>query len=223
MILVCQSYSTGDDTRDAELRKCREINEGFGVFERCDYLDGGDKRLTFGDMFQHCESLYRGQWCVFANSDIAFGSIAYALVGMTSEGLLVALTRWEDDSSPCCLGHVANGRFYSGSQDAWAFTAGGLPDITATHKIPMGLVGSDSAIAGWATTSGVVVVDPALTVKTRHIHAGVERPDRLAGSGCYFAYPRLTTLATTGEVLCHHWPRKDGEWEFEWELVCNRP
>jgi hypothetical protein len=43
----------------------------------------------------------------------------------------VALSRWDDDTAPSMEGRLAGDdwTFYSHSQDAWAFVAGGLPAI----------------------------------------------------------------------------------------------
>jgi hypothetical protein len=74
-------------------------------------------------------------------------------------------------------------------------------------------------IAGWAARSGVEVINPGLSIKTLHVHGVDDRPsDRLSMNG-FYAYPHLTTMNTTGEVLGHDWPRKDGAWEFDWQLL----
>ena len=215
MILVSQSYTASSDQRNEELQRARLHNENYGLFDRVEYLDAGDRTISFSELHDHCLSKYRGQWCVIANSDILFNATAYMLKGLKKDNRLVALTRWEDYSGPRYIGFMHGDRFYSGSQDSWAFVAGGIEP--PTFDIPLAVVGCDQAIAGWACLGGVEVINPALAIKTTHVHAVDDRPeDRPAASG-FFGYPHLTTMHTTGEVMCHEWPRADGEWEKEWQ------
>jgi hypothetical protein len=217
MILLSQSYTASSDERNIELQRCRLHNEELGLFDRVEYLDGRDRTLSFSELYEHCLKKYRGQWCVIANSDITFNTTAYMLKGLKKPGRLVALTRWEDYHGPRFIGHVHGDKFYSGSQDSWAFLSGELAELDET--IPLGTIGCDQVIAGWACRNGVEVIDPALSIKTTHVHSINDRPDDRPALNGFFGYPHLTTMATTGEVLCHDWPRSDGEWEFEWQLL----
>jgi hypothetical protein len=216
MILVSQSYTASSYQRNEELQRVRFRNETSGLFDRVEYLDAGERTISFSEMYSHCESRYRGQWCVISNSDITFGSTAYLLRSMKKEGRLVALTRWEDHAGPRFVGHYDEDRLFSGSQDSWAFLAGCIP--RPGLDIPLGVNGCDQVIAGWACLAKAEVINPALSIKTTHIHSCDDRPaDRQSMAG-FFGYPQLTTTHTTGDVLCHDWPRKDGEWEFDWQL-----
>jgi hypothetical protein len=216
MILVSQSYIDLDEVRNEELQKCKKHNEDYGLFDRVEYLDGGSRVLSFGELHEHCVSKYRGQWCVIANSDIMFNATAYMLKGLKKAGRLVALTRWDDYHGPRIMGKEVDGRLYSGTQDSWAFLAGSLPEIIG--DIPLGVIGCDQVIAGWAAWHGVEVINPALSIKTTHVHSGKERPsDRKMITG-FFGYPHLTTMHTSGDVMCHYWPREDGKWEQDWRL-----
>ena len=216
MILVSQSYTAKSDKRNEELLRARLHNENYGLFDRVEYLDAGDRVLSFSELHDHCLSKYRGQWVVIANSDITFNATAYMLKGLKKENRLVALTRWEGYYGPLFIGFSQGGQFYSGSQDSWAFIPGSLP--TPTFDIPLAVVGCDQVIAGWACLGGVELIDPALAIKTTHLHSSGERPEdrpRLRG---LFGYPHLTTMNTSGEVIYHKWPREDGKWEYEWQL-----
>lgn len=216
MILVSQSYTARSDERNSELLRCRTHNENSGFFDRVDYLDAGDRTLSFTELLEHCMSTYRGQWCVIANSDIQFSQSAYMLDGMRKENRLVCLTRWENHYGPRFIGYTHGDRFYSGSQDSWAFLAGGIP--APTFDIPLAVIGCDQAIAGWACLNKVEVVNPALSIRTTHVHSVEDRPEDRPAAGGFFGYPHMTTMNTSGDVLCHQWPRKDGEWEYEWQL-----
>jgi len=216
MILVSQSYTASSEHRNQELQKVRLHNETSGMFDRVEYLDAGDRTISFSELHEHCLSKHRGRWCVIANSDITFNATAYMLKGLSKAGRLVALTPWDNHSGPRFVGREHEGSYFSGSQDSWAFLSGSLPPLTL--DIPLAVRACDQAIAGWACMVGLEVINPALTIKTTHVHELDERPsDRLCASG-FFGYPHLTTMATSGEVLCHEWPRADGEWEYEWEL-----
>jgi hypothetical protein len=216
MILVSQSYTPKSEHRKQELQKVRLHNETSGMFDRVEYLDAGDRTISFSELYEHCLSKHRGKWCVIANSDITFNSTAYMLKGLNKAGRLVALTRWDTHYGPRFIGHQSEDKFFSGSQDSWAFLAGSLPPLTI--DIPLAVMGCDQLIAGWACSGGADVINPALTIKTTHVHELDDRPiDRLAASG-FFGYPHLTTMHTSGEVLCHEWPRNDGEWEYEWQI-----
>lgn len=218
MILVSQSYLTDSHERNEELRRCREHNEGSGIFSRVEYLDGEKNRITFNELVEHCNRKFRGELCVISNSDITFGSSVYSLAGLKKANRLVALTRWESPSSPRFIGFTHEECFFSGSQDSWAFVGGEIPEVSA--EIPMGIVGCDSVIAGWAVISGLEVVNPCLTIRTTHVHSNpVERPESDPALGGFFGYPEMTTLNTTGRVLCHHWPSEEGTWEFKWQLL----
>lgn len=216
MILVSQSYTPASSQRDEELRGCRLHNEESALFDRVEYIDGSSRVLSFSELYDHCTSKYRGQWCVIANSDIQFGSTAYLLRSLKREGLIVALTRWEDHCGPRFIGRMHGDRFYSGSQDSWAFVAGSIP--RPADDIPLGVIGCDQVIVGWACLAGADVIDPALSIKTTHLHAVDDRPEDRPTLTGFYGYPHLTTMATSGDVLCHDWPRRDGEWEYEWQL-----
>lgn len=216
MILVSQSYTPASEHRKQELKRVRLHNETSGMFDRVEYLDAGDRTISFSELHEHCLTKYRGRWCVIANSDITFNATAYMLKGLEKSGRLVCLTRWEDHCGPRFIGQQHEGRFFSGSQDSWAFLAGSLPPLTI--DIPLAVIGCDQLIAGWACVGRVEVINPALTIKTSHVHAVDDRPDNRPAASGFFGYPHLTTMHTTGEVMCHDWPRSDGEWEYEWQL-----
>ena len=216
MILVSQSYTPQSEHRRQELRRVRLHNETSGMFDRVEYLEAGDRTISFSELHEHCVSKYRGEWCVIANSDITFNATAYMLRGLKKAGRLVALTRWESHYGPRFIGQQHEDKFFSGSQDSWAFLAGSLS--LPTSDIPLAAVGCDQVIAGWACREKLELTNPALTIKTTHVHELDDRPSNRPVASGFFGYPHLTTMHTSGEVLCHEWPRADGEWEYEWRL-----
>lgn len=209
MILLSQWYSPSDPTRLRELSTVRESNSKSGLFRECEYVDGETRRWTYGAMMSFAADSFAGQVCVVANTDILFDSTILKAEEMCDEKRVVALTRWESASSPRMLGHSAGERFFSGSQDVWAFVAGRTPLPDAIHRIPLGVSGCENAFLGELVRAGCGVINPAIDIRTRHVHAG--EPNQCVGSvGGYYAYPELTTAEGEGLVLAHDWPAADG-------------
>ena len=211
VILINQQYH--DPSREKELARCRWLNENAEIIDKIETVDGSERRWTFGELYSLCCQKHHGRLCVIANSDIAF-DVTRGLRSAVHPTRLTCLTRWEDDSGPRFIGHQFDDAFFSGSQDAWAFVAGTVPidDIA----VPMGTVGCDQVIAGAAASKGIRVSNPSLTIRTRHVHATKERPDRPSVTGLY-GYPHLTTLeGITNRVVGHLWPNSNGEYKYDW-------
>jgi len=204
VILVVQSYTTGDAARDAELAYC--ARENAKLFHKVVAVDGTQRRWQFSELFDICHANHRGKLCVVANSDILFDWSLLRAEDVLERSDLLALTRWESDSCPRMIGHIVDEMFFSGSQDAWVFRGGSLPQIDA--EISMGEIGCDQALVGWAVEKGVRVSDPALSIKTTHVHASRDRKERPVVFGRY-GYPELTTTSLSGNVLCHDWVLSD--------------
>jgi hypothetical protein len=201
VILVVQSYETGQPERDGEIARCIEGNSR--IFDRVIALDGNSTRWTFGELASICRNQASpGDVCVVANSDILFDETIELAEGVLDRCDLISLTRWESPSGPRMIGHVIDDLLFSGSQDSWIFRAGGLPEVELS--IPLGDVGCDQVIAGWAVSQGLRVSDPALSIRTWHHHADRSRADRPILGGRY-GYPELTTTHLTGRVFCHDW------------------
>jgi len=205
MILIVEGYRPADEARLAEIESCVKANDNLGIFDDFQPMVSGDGRLRYGHVFRTCAERYPGRVCVLANADIVFDESAKLLPYLVRKGRLVTLTRWENDSTPRMLGRFHDERFYSGSQDVWAFIGGDL--VGLGDQIALGYIGCDQAIAGEAMNAGIEVVNPALSIKTRHVHTvgGVRGPDEMSFQGTY-AYPELTTTRCTGSVVYHQWP-----------------
>ena len=204
MILIVEYFIPSDPRRLAEIDATYSANSELNVFDEIVPMSG-DGRLRYGQVFREAAKRWPGQDCVLANADIQFDYTARMLPGLIRKGWFVTLTRWEDDSTPRMIGHVRDERFYSGSQDVWAWVGGEMVGIG--DRIPLGYIGCDQAIAGEAMKAGLAVVNPALSIKTFHNHANSERgPDELSVVGTY-AYPELTTVNVTGRMVHHEWPQ----------------
>lgn len=202
---MVEHYVPEDPRRLSELDDTYKANVALGVFDDIVQLQAPG-RMRYGTVFRVAADRWPGQVCVLANADIQFDHTARLLPGAVRRGWLTTLTRWEDDSTPRMIGQYKDERFYSGSQDVWAFVGGELVGIG--DRIPLGYIGCDQAIAGEAMLAGYAVTNPALSIKTIHNHVGGERgPNELSAMGTY-AYPELTTLKVTGLMVHHPWPQE---------------
>lgn len=206
MILMFEHYTPGDVTRLAELDATYKANVESGLFDQINPLTSNseDKRLRFGQVFRMAAERWPGQVCVLANADIQFDTTGRMIPAVVNDTRLVALTRWESKATPRMIGHVRDARFYSGSQDVWAWIGGEL--VGVGDSVALGYVGCDQAICGEAMNAGYSVVNPALSIKTWHNHSGGERPPSGPASYGTYAYPELTTVALTGSIVYHKWP-----------------
>jgi hypothetical protein len=203
MILIYEQYTSPDPARRAELEEARARNAAAGLFDRIVPVADG-RRKTFAELFALAAAGFPGEVCVVANSDIAFdGSLggAEAWLRRSPGPALLALTRWDDHAGPSMEGRIDAGswRFFSHSQDAWLFVAGGLPRFEADFTL--GIPACESRLAYEAHAAGVTIFNPALSVRTWHHHASAVRSWKPADAyrgPLYF--PRLTTLeAPAGE------------------------
>lgn len=211
MILIQQRYCSSDPARQAELDHVREVNHAVAAFRDVIEIEGGTTRQTFADLFAVATVRCTGKPVVIANSDIAFDDSIAAVSSVLVPGMLVALTRWDDLTAPSMEGRVdsRSWRLYSQSQDTWIFIAGSLPPFRADFQL--GVPRCENRLAYEAAAAGVVVVDPALSVRSMHHHASRVRSWK---PGDYYRgpllFPRLTTLdnpAPEAVVVSRH-PRK---------------
>lgn len=196
MYLLQQRYRVTDPVRQAELDRALAANRAVSAFAGILDIDGGRRRWTFADLFAEAAARCAGSAVVVANSDIAFDDSIAAVTEILEPGMIVALTRWDDATAPSMEGRVdtRTWRFFSHSQDAWIFVAGSLPDFRAEFQL--GIPRCENRLAYEAAAAGVVVVDPALSVRSMHHHASNVRSwkpaDQYDGP---LLFPRLSTLA----------------------------
>jgi hypothetical protein len=203
MILFVQKYTTGNEARDAELATCADENEACGHFDEIVWVDGNEKRWRYVDFFNMAAEKYAGQQCVLANSDISFRHPSCELLRtVVSRAALVVLTRWHDSVAPWMIGHYHGYRWYSGTQDAWGFV-GGM--FSGMGDIPLGEPGCDCRIVAEIAMSGAAVWNPALTIKTMHVHKELNELMRESPGGVY-GYTELSTVEGIGGVLLKSYP-----------------
>ncbi len=207
MILLIEHYVPTDEARIAELDATFAANMALGVFDEILPLSAGDDRVRYGTAFRIAAERFPGQVCLLANADIQFDHTARLIPGVVQSGRLMALTRWENSSTPRMIGHLKRERFFSGSQDVWGWIGGEFVGIG--DRIPLGYIGCDQAICGEILKVGGVVVNPALAIRTYHNHANSVRGDNEESVVGTYAYPELTTMAVTGRMISHEWPDAD--------------
>jgi hypothetical protein len=205
VILLVEHYKPSDPERLAELDGTLKANIELGVFDEIVPVSAGEDRLRYGHVFRMCADRFAGRVCVLANADIQFDYTARLLGSVVTAKRLVTLTRWESPATPRMMGQYRDERFYSGSQDVWAFLGGEL--VGVGDRIPLGHIGCDNALAGETMKAGYAVVNPAISIRTWHNHKSTGRGEgELSVTGTY-AYPELTTMAVTGRIVHHEWPQ----------------
>lgn len=227
MILLCQRYKTEDEYRNLELAAALRGNWLSGLFHTIECVDGQSKKWSYGEMLSVAAEKYRGQVCVLANTDILFNDTCSSIRHIVRPNRVVALTRWENDSTPNMIGHLVEVdgtdceyKFLSGSQDAWAFIAGEVPEVTI--DIPMGEMGCDQVFLGWAVKSGCEVLCPSFDVRIKHIHANRNTYANVKAMSGFYAYPEITTLAGGVGLVCVHDFPSDDDSDAEFIATCPR-
>lgn len=129
-------------------------------------------RLTYFDVLTHARRLLPpGAFLIFSNSDIYFDDTLSHLwrISLLEKKLFLALLRWEDDKNaePHIFGPRAD------SQDSWILSRDSLTfDITEEEfGFPFGKAGCDNAISLIMLRKRFLVVNPAYSIKTYHIHS----------------------------------------------------
>ena len=96
-------------------------------------------------------------------------------------------------------------RWYSGTQDVWGFVGG---EFVGLGDIPLGEQGCDCRLTAQALRAGGVVWNPALTIRTMHVHSEPNPTDRPSPAGEY-GYAELTTAESLGNVLIKRFPASE--------------
>lgn len=132
------------------------------------------KRLTYADVIRWIyEKAPAEALVVFANADIYLGDWR-TLWSTDPESIALALLRWDvkTGSEPVLFGPRAD------SQDTWMLSASAVKSRTwdwAALDFPFGQGGCDNAIAVELFRQKFLVVNPALSLKTYHMHESAVR------------------------------------------------
>jgi len=185
LIYVTQTYKT-TVAREAELKLCLEKNLACPMIDRIVLLNEKPgltygikhpkideriigKRLGYADVLRWIyDEAPAGSRVVFANADIYIDDSWRALWSIDTTNTAFAILRWDmKEGKPVLFGPRPD------SQDTWMVEADSVKKRTwdwATVDFPFGQGGCDNAIALELFKQKFLVVNPALTLKTYHVH-----------------------------------------------------
>ena len=181
--LIQQYYDPPQGRRNREIKTCLANNVACPYIDRIlllnekEYADipKSDKieqrvlgsRMTYYDAFLTAQnSVAAGDFVLIANSDIWCNETLAHLwrIPMKEQSLFLALLRWEEPTQ--IFGPRPD------SQDMWIVARDSLtfPILKSELDFPFGQSGCDNAIALEMMRKKLLVVNPAYTIKTMHLH-----------------------------------------------------
>ena len=188
---VTQYYVPEQASRDREIRKCLETNCASRLIEKVVLLNEKEeeytcpgkekieervigKRLTYADVMREIATFPDDVVVAFANADICIDDSSWtSLWTVNLEDKFLALLRYDVPES----GVVLKAKIFgprADSQDTWVIRAVDVkkrgPSITDDIDFKFGQMGCDNAIALEMLRKKFLVVNPALTIVTRHYH-----------------------------------------------------
>jgi hypothetical protein len=169
-------YKESRAARAAEYRFCLERNLASCIDQVCILTEAQspglpeskkirvrqiDRRPTYDDFFRWINELAQPEdFSLISNSDIWFDdSIGVALGNLTHRECL-AITRWD--------GNTLFDR--NDSQDSWAWR-GQVRAVRGDY--PLGVPRCDNRLLYELRAAGYAVLNPALSVRTHHVHEGI--------------------------------------------------
>ena len=191
--LIQQYYEPQKDRRAKEIKHCLDMNIRCPLVDKIVLLNEKPYRLPSSNKIQEVvigdRLTYAGviKWIyenvpqdiivVFSNSDIYLDETLRSVWSTSLEDKFLALLRWDvtEVSQPTIFGPRAD------SQDTWIISSTAVKSRTWDYKsldFPFGKMGCDNAITVEMTRQKFLVANPALTIKTYHVHAsGVRNYD----------------------------------------------
>lgn len=185
--LIQQYFRHSNNRRAREIHNCLEKNIAAGLIDNILLLNEeeykemptSDKitvihhphRLTYYDVLVTAiDKVPKGDIVIFSNSDIYFdGTLSHLWrMKLAERRLFLSLLRWEDTGvNPTIFGPRAD------SQDAWICARDTL-DFTPLREdfdFPFGKPGCDNVIGILMMKKRFLVVNPAYSIKTYHLHS----------------------------------------------------
>lgn len=212
MILLTAFFPTTPE-RAEELELCLKHNADQTFFERVVLLCEGKARpsfthekfvfvdmphrMVYGDFFQYANRFHAKAICVVSNTDVMFDTTLTKFDDLPDarwRHCLFAITRTNEDDK------LQN----EGSQDTWVFKAP-LP-LFHGWGLTLGIIGCDSFLAQKALEHGLVVQNPALSIRCSHRHRVGVRNDMLtipnsAEKTCYWQAPGYRAVCVPYSTL----------------------
>ena len=187
--LIQQYFRHPTSRRAREIRLCLEKNvecpwiDHILLLNEVEFTDlpASDKivsvvigqRLRYYDVFMAIKDrVPAGAFVIFSNSDIWFNETLSYLwkISLAENRLFLALLRWEDKGSNEGASHIFGPR--ADSQDTWIL-ARDCMDFTPTEEemgFPFGQSGCDNVITVTMLRRKFLIVNPAYSIKTMHLH-----------------------------------------------------
>jgi hypothetical protein len=189
LVLIQQYYKPKEAVRAAEIDKCLKknlenplIDKVYLLSESANYkLPKSDKlvlivkkeRITYANCIELIQKqIGKGHLVAFANADIYLDLSWVNLWTTDIHDTVLALLRWEEEG--------ANGQpeLYgprSDSQDTWVIHSDSVlerswPAQLAPFQIPFGIAGCDNAILVEFLRQKFKIVNPAMSLRTIHVH-----------------------------------------------------
>jgi hypothetical protein len=130
------------------------------------YIKG---RPTFGFCFSLANELYPYQNIILSNADIFFNETLSLLKDYDLTGKLLAITRWQVNSDGTLTPYMRKNNIPAlNSQDTWIFNT---PfHVSEKYNIEIGTVHCDNLLAYYARKSGLIVINPCLSIQCCHLH-----------------------------------------------------
>lgn len=188
LVLIQQFYKSPSKARNKELQKCLRKNlENEYVDEILLFTEGNqldipvDKKIKQIPMktrlsYANCiDAIQRvigaGKLVVFANADIYLDNSWEALWSVEMKDVFLALLRWEegiDGKEPSLFGPRND------SQDTWVIHSDSVLNKQwnlDAFNIPFGKAGCDNAILVEFLRNKFKIINPAMSLRTIHVHA----------------------------------------------------
>jgi len=232
LVLIQQFYKSPSKTRNKELQRCLRKNlDNELVDEILLFTEGSqleipvDKkikqvpiktRLSYANCIDAIQRVVgAGKLVVFANADIYLDDSWTALWSVNMKDVFLALLRWEegvDGKEPTLFGPRND------SQDTWVIHSDSVLNKEwnlNAFNIPFGKAGCDNAILVEFLRNKFKIVNPAMSLKTIHVHASdvrnyekrdiVDRPVYMfvEPSGLHELHPLTTWTGWAGEPILY--------------------
>jgi len=185
---ITQFFKHGKSDRASEIRKClREnissrlidkillLNESPQTFTKADKVQEEviGHRLTYQDVFERIYDIPDNTIVVFANADIFIDETFKELWHLNLEDKFLALLRYDLPTG----GELADAKIFgprADSQDTWIVRSDDIKkhDRSVWEKMDFqfGKMGCDNALALEMMRAKFLVVNPAQSIKTYHVH-----------------------------------------------------
>jgi len=149
-----------------------------------------DHRTTYADYFVYANEKLAGQMVLICNTDIFYDEslrlVERFAFPMNPSSFMLAITRYNYhpvSKKSDLQGWEVGGN--CGSQDTWIFKA---PIRKFNWDITVGVIGCDSLLAQRAQEAGIALANPAVNIRTHHLHQVNERNDAPEGK-TYWQHP----------------------------------